>query len=301
MRFRFVFDEVWTGLRRNLTMTLAVIITVTVSLALFGAGLLVRQQVAQVKGYWYDKVEVSIYLCTKNSVAPSCSGAATQAQKDQIRAELDSLQPLVQTVYFESAQEAYQHFQEQFAGTSLADTATPEDLGESFRVKLSDPEKYALVTSAFAGHPGVERVDDQRQLLQNLFDILDGMQWAALGIAILMLLTTVLLIVNTMQVAAHSRRRETGIMRLVGASSWYIQLPFIMEAAVAAALGALFAIGLLAAVRIFFIVPRLEPAIRSIQFIGWDAFWGTSLVIFVVGVVLAVIAAFVALSRYLRV
>ena len=107
MRLRFVLGEVWTGLRRNLTMTIALIITIAVSLALFGAGLLVRQQVAQMKGFWFDKVEVSIFLCTKNSPETSCTGVATTEQKDQIAAELEGLKPLVEEVYFETSQEAY--------------------------------------------------------------------------------------------------------------------------------------------------------------------------------------------------
>lgn len=215
MRLRFVFGEVWTGLRRNLTMTLALIITIAVSLALLGAGLLVRQQVAQMKGFWFDKVEVSIFLCTKNSPETSCTGVATTEQKDQIAAELEGLKPLVEEVYFETSQEAYERFQEQFAGSPIAESATPEDLGESYRVKLADPDQYSVITSTFTGRPGVEKVDDQKQVLDKLFRLLDGLQTIALGIAITMLIVTVLLVSNTMRLAAHSRSRETGIMRLV--------------------------------------------------------------------------------------
>ena len=225
MRAKFVLGEVGTGLRRNLTMTIAVIITVAVSLGLFGGGLLVRAQVDQMKDYWYDKVEVSIFLCGKVSEAQSCTaGAITKAQKAQIKEDLESLKPVVEQVYFESQAEAYERFQQQFKGSPLAENATVDQMPESFRVKLSDPTKYAVVASAFQGRPGVEDVRDQRQALDRLFKALGGLQAMALAIAIAMLIVTMLLIANTMRVAAFSRRRETSIMRLVGASNLYIQV-----------------------------------------------------------------------------
>ena len=115
MRPGFILAEVRNGLRRNLNMTLAVVITVGVSLSLFGAALLVRAQVTQMKDYWYDRVEVSIFLCGPVSEAPSCSGGSvTDAQKQQILADLTSLKPLVQKVYYESKSEALARFQQQF-------------------------------------------------------------------------------------------------------------------------------------------------------------------------------------------
>jgi cell division transport system permease protein len=301
MRVRFVLSEVWTGLRRNLTMTIALIITLAVSLALLGAGLLVRQQVAQMKGFWFDKVEVSVFLCTKNSQEASCTGAVTAEQKEAVAAELEKLRPLVQEVYFENSQEAYDRFKEQFRGSPIADSATPEDLGESYRVKLSDPNQYSVITSAFTGSPGVERVDDQKQVLDKLFRLLDGLQMIALGIAIAMLVVTVLLVGNTMRLAAHSRRRETGIMRLVGASKFYIQLPFLLESVIAALLGASLAIGAIVGVKIVLVDRFLEPSFQFTPFVGWDAVVQVSFVIVALGVGLAAVAAVVTLRRYLRV
>ena len=302
MRARFVLGEVLNGLRRNLTMTLAVVITVAVSLALFGGGLLVRAQVDQMKDYWYDKVEVSIFLCGKVSEAPSCAaGATTAAQRQQIESDLNSLKPLVQEVYFESQAEAYARFQEQFKGSPLAENATIDQMPESYRVKLSDPTKYAVVASAFSGRPGVEDVRDQRQALDRLFKALGGLQAMALIIAIAMLVVTMLLIANTMRVAAFSRRRETSIMRLVGASNLYIQLPFLLEAATAAAIGGLFAVGALVAVKAFLIDGVLAETFRFTSFVGWDTVMLISWVVFLTGTVLAAVAAFITLRKYLRV
>jgi cell division transport system permease protein len=301
VRIRFVMGEVWNGLRRNLTMTFALIITIAVSLSLLGAGLLVRQQVTQMKGYWFDKVEVSVFLCTKNSQELSCTGAASAEQKEALATELAEMKPLVQDVYFETGEEAHARFQTQFAGSPIADSATPADLGESFRVKLSDPDRYSVITSAFDGKPGVERVDDQKQVLDKLFRLLDGLQAIALGIALAMLLVTVLLVGNTMRLAAFSRRRETGIMRLVGASKFYIQLPFLLESVIAALFGAVIAVSALVGMKALLIDRFLEPSFQFTPFVGWDSVWQTSIVLIALGVGLSALAAVITLRRYLRV
>ena len=302
MRARFVMSEVWNGLRRNLTMTIAVVITVGVSLALFGVSLLVRAQVETMKDFWYDKVEVSIFLCNDNSETPSCSGGkVTEAQKAQIETDLESLKPLVQDIYYESQQEAYERFIVQYRNSPIVDSVTVEALPESFRVKLSDPTKYDIVASAFEGRPGVEQVNDQRQFLDKFFQLLGGLQAIALVIAIAMLVVTVLLIVNTMRVAAFSRRRETSIMRLVGASNFYIQLPFLLEAAIAAAIGATLATGGLILVKTFVVDRVLAPAFQFTAFVGWDAVAGIVPILFITGILLAGLAAFFTLRKYLRV
>lgn len=302
MRATFVASEVGNGLRRNLTMTLAVIITVAVSLALFGASLLVRAQVSTMKDFWFDKVEVSIFLCSKGSDTPSCAGGAvTAAQRDQINADLESLRPLVQEIYYESKAEAFARFQEQFRNSPIVDNVTESALPESFRVKLADPTQYDVVASAFEGRPGIEQVNDQRQVLDKFFQILGGLQLIALVIAGVMLVVTVLLIVNTMRVAAFSRRRETSIMRLVGASNFYIQLPFLLEAALAAAIGALLAIGGLVLIKTVIVDGVLAPSFQFTAFVGWDAILVIAPIMFITGIALAGLAAFFTLRKYLRV
>jgi len=302
MRARLIMNEVGIGLRRNLTMTIALVITFAVSLGLLGGALLVRDQVDVMKDYWYDKVQVSIFLCTKNSDAASCSaGAVTQAQKDQIKADLKSLEPLVQEVYYESSAEAYARFKEQFKNSPIAQNASPDALPESFRVKLSDPTKYDVIASAFAGRPGIDNVVDQRSLLDKFFQVLGGLQKLALLIAASMILVTILLIANAMRVAAFNRRRETGIMRLVGASDFYIQMPFLLEAAIGAAIGATVASLSLVAVKFFLIDQRLSSKFTITPFFGWDAVLQASVTLFVIGIVLACITAFFTLRRYLRV
>ncbi|PJE94027.1 cell division protein FtsX [Streptomyces carminius] len=305
MRAQFVLSEIGVGLRRNLTMTFAVIVSVALSLALLGGAMLARQQVSSMKGFWYDKVQVSIYLCNKNDAEtdPSCAkGAVTAQQKRQIKSDLEDL-AIVDTVFHESAQEAYKHYQEQFKDSPLADSLTPDQMQESYRVKLKDPTKFEVINTAFSGRDGVQEVQDQRNLLENLFRMLNGMNWAALGLMGLMLVVALLLIVNTVRVAAFSRRRETGIMRLVGASSFYIQMPFIAEAAFAGLLGAGGAAVLLVVGRYFLIDNGLSLAqeMPLINFIGWDALFKVLPLIFVVGVLMPALAAFFTLRKYLKV
>ncbi|AJT66767.1 permease-like cell division protein FtsX [Streptomyces chattanoogensis] len=303
MRAQFVLSEIGVGLRRNLTMTFAVIVSVALSLGLFGASLLMRDQVSTMKGYWYDKVNVSIFFCNKNDAdtgANCAKGAATQQQKNDILAELHNLK-IVQSVQHETSDQAYKHYKEQFGDTPVAGLVTPDQLPESFRVKLKDPTKYEVIKSAFSERPGVQEVQDQRDTVEPLFNLLNGMNWAAIGVMALMLIVALLLIVNTVRVSAFSRRRETGIMRLVGASSFYIQMPFILEAAIAGLLGAAFACVLIVGGKAILINNWLADKIQVINFIGWDSVAQVLPLVLLIGLLMPALAAFFALRKYLKV
>jgi len=172
MRVSFIARELRTGLRRNFTMTLALVISVAVSLALFGSALLMKSQVERMKGYWYDKVQVSIYLCGENSTALTCTGKVSQGQRTDIQTTLEGLRPTVQSVYYESSAEAFARFKVQFKGSPIVSSVSEGALPESFRVKLDDPANFEIISTALAGKPGVESVVDQRKLLQKFFQIL---------------------------------------------------------------------------------------------------------------------------------
>lgn len=302
MRAQFVFREIGIGLRRNLTMTVAVIVTVAISLALLGTGVLIRQQVETMKDFWYDKVEVTVYLCGEVSRRPSCARTAvTQEQRDQLLAELTATQE-VENVFYESQEDAYALFQEKFADSpDLVDNVSASALPESFRVKLKDPTEFEVVAAAFDGRPGVEEVQDQKALLQPFFRILNRVQFFALVVAGLQLLAAALLISNTIRVAAHSRRRETGIMRLVGASNLYIRLPFLLEGVLAGLAGAALASGAMVAVKVFLVDRFLKPTFAFTAFIGWDDVVMLIPVLFLTGALLAGLSSFVTLQRHLRV
>ncbi len=302
MRAQFILSEIGIGLRRNLTMTIAVIVTVAISLALFGSGLLIRKQVETMKDYWYDKVEVSVYLCGEVSRAVTCNGqAVTEEQRNQILADLKAT-PQVAEVFYESQELAYKHFTEQFADSpDLVENVTPDVLPESFRVKLTDPTQFEVVASAFRDRPGVEQVQDQKALLEGFFSVLTKLQLVALIIAAVQVVAAVLLISNTIRVAAYSRRRETGIMRLVGASNLYIQLPFLLEGVLAGLVGAAFASGALVALKKFLIDDQLKPTFEFTAFVNWDDVLTILPVLFATGALLAGLSSFVTLRRHLRV
>ena len=300
MRISFIGREVGQGLRRNFTMTLALIISVAVSLALFGSALLMKAQVERMKGYWYDKIEVSIYMCGENSRAVTCDGAVTDVQRQDIKSTLESLAPTVQSIYYESSAEAYAHFQEQFKGTAIVSSVSPDALPESFRVKLDDPANFNLVSNALMLKPGVETIVDQRKLLQKFFQVLKGLQTFALGIAIAMLMVTILLVMNTIRLSAFARRKETSIMRSVGASNMSIRLPFILEAVFASIFAAALATGALVAVKQFVIDERLAPNMSYIPFVNWDEVLQIIPMLFGVGIGVTALASAVTLRRYLK-
>ncbi|GGZ21868.1 permease-like cell division protein FtsX [Streptomyces poonensis] len=305
MRAQFVLSEIGVGLRRNLTMTFAVIVSVGLSLALFGGSLLMSDQVSQMKGYWYDKVNVSIYLCNKSDAKsdPACAqGAVTTQQKEQIKADLEKMS-VVDEVLYESQDEAYKHYKEQFGDSPLAASITPDQMPESYRIKLKDPEKYQVIASAFNGRAGVQSVQDQKEILDNLFRLLGYLNWAARGVMLVMLFVALLLIVNTVRVSAFSRRRETGIMRLVGASGFYIQAPFIMEAAVAGVIGGTIACASLVLGQQFVIEGGVSLAqeLPLIAFVGWDAVFTKLPLILAASFLMPALAAFFALRKYLKV
>jgi cell division transport system permease protein len=209
--------------------------------------------------------------------------------------------PQVEKIYYESKAKAYERFKEQFKNSAIVDNIKADTMPESFRVKLVDPEQFPIIASAFVGRGGVEQVVDQRALLEKFFKVLKWVQWFAFGVALLMVIVSVILIVNTIRVAAFSRRRETGIMKLVGASNFSIQLPFLLEGAIAGFLGAALASGAFVLIKALLVDRILAPNFPITRFVTWGDVWLSSGAVFIVGVALAAIASFLALLKYLRV
>lgn len=299
MKARFILGEVGIGLRRNLTMTFAVIVTVAISLSLLGIGLLSNAQVRVMKDYWYDKIEVSVFLCGSLSEATSCSGVVTDAQRLDIQRDLESL-PVVETVYYESQSEAFDRFQERFKDSAISQNVTVDQLPESFRVKLKDPTQFAVIQSAFLGRPGVDVVQDQRSILEKFFRLLNVLRDGALAIGFASVLTAALLISNTLRIAAFNRRRETNVMKLVGASSFSIQLPFILEGVFSSILGWGFSVGLLSGLK-YVIDDRIAPLLTFTNFFTWNDVWLTSAYLLGAGLLVATLASTLTLRKYLKV
>ncbi|WP_222265699.1 permease-like cell division protein FtsX [Modestobacter marinus] len=293
MRVNFVLSEVAAGLRRNLTMTVAMILTTGISLGLMGTGLLIANMIGEMRDIYYDKVQVSIYLADEVS----------DQQRDAIAAQLEGSTEVRDYIY-ESKAEAYERFKQQFQEQPALIANTPEDaLPESFRVELVNPERYEVIAEQFpVGQNGVEDVRDEGDFLDRLFSLLNGARNATIAVAVVQALAALLLISNTIQLAAFNRRNETNIMRLVGASRWYTQLPFILEAAVAGLIGAGLAIGGLVLTKVLFVDKTLAGPIKAgiIPPVDWSAIIAISPVIAAVGIGLASIAAAVTLRLYVR-
>lgn len=304
MRLQFILSEIGQGLRRNVTMTISVVLVTLVSLFLLGLGMLSQRQVDAMKDYWYDRVQVSIFLCGQDSDVPSCAdGEVTQAQKDQIEADLNSAQlaPYVERWYYESKQEAYDRFREQFSDSVLSDNVTVDQMPESYRVRLANPEEYQVVSDLFRDRPGIESVEDQNEVLDRLFALLNRLTFYSWVIAGVTLFSSVLLVATTIRLTAFTRRRETGIMRLVGASNVFIQLPFILESLIAASIGALLASAGLVALTHFEIQGRLANSLRIVNYVDVSDALVIVPWLFLVGLLIAGVSSFLALLRYLRV
>ena len=300
MRARFLISEVGIGLRRNMTMTFAVIVTTAISLSLLGIGLLSNAQVGAMKDYWYDKIEVSVFLCGSLSESPSCSGGiVTSDQRIQIQQDIEDM-AVVDSVFYESQAQAFTHFQERFKDSAIAANVTADQLPESFRVKLKDPTQFAVIVSAFSGRPGVDVVQDQRTILDKFFKLLGVLRNGALLVGLASVLTAALLISNTLRIAAFNRRRETGVMKLVGASSWSIQLPFLLEGIISAIVGWALATGILAALKTV-IDTKVAPLLTFTKFFGWGEVWVSSAYLLATGLFVSTIASIVTLRRYLKV
>jgi cell division transport system permease protein len=299
MRASFVFSEVITGLRRNVTMTIAMILTTAISLGLLGGGLLVVRLIDKMQTLYSDKVEVSVYLTNdvsandKNCSQQPCAG---------LRDELTQTSG-VESVTFENRDQAYARFRQIFSSQpELIKLARPEALPASFHVKLTDQSRSDVIIKAFTGKPGVRSVDDQGQFLNRFFDVLNGVRNATFAVALVQALAALLLISNTIQVSAYTRRTEVGIMRLVGATRWYTQLPFLLEAVVAGLIGSVLAVGLLVVAKVAFLDKVLQEPIKSgvIPELGMLDIVYVAPWLFLVAGVISAFTGYVTLRLYVR-
>lgn len=304
MRLGFILGEVWAGLRSNVSMVVSIVLVTFISLTFVGVAALLQLQIAQMKNFWYDRAQVAIYLCTDFSPSTACPlGEATSAQKNNISTQLSSnvLAPYIDTFYFESHEAAYQKFLDEFAGSAVASFITPEQLNEAYWVNLIDPEQSSLITETFSGLAGVEEVRDQRGYLDQIFAFLNVGSLAAAAIASVMLVSATLLISTTIKLSAFSRRREIGIMRLVGSSNFSIQLPFVLEGVVTALLGSLLAVGAMFAITEYLVADFLASRLPFTSFVGFSEALLVAPYLIGGGVILAALASQTAIRRYLKI
>jgi len=299
MRTSFVFSEVVTGLRRNVTMTIAMILTTAISLALLGGGLLVVRMVDKMQANYAGKLEVSVLLT--NDVSANDKDC-TQQPCAGLRSQLEQTSG-VETVVFQNRDEGFERFKRIFeAQPELLKLARPEAIPATFRVKLEDPERTDVIKQAFEGKAGVKGIDDQGKFLERFFDGLNGARDVTLILALIQAFAALLLISNTIQVSAFTRRVEVGIMRLVGATRWYTQLPFLIEAVVAGIIGAVTAVVGLVLAKAFFIdrITRNLTESGIIPPIGYLDILLVSPWLFLVAIVISATTGYVTLRLYVR-
>ncbi|HEX7323543.1 MAG TPA: permease-like cell division protein FtsX [Mycobacterium sp.] len=296
MRFGFLLNEVLTGLRRNVTMTVAMILTTAISIGLFGGGLLVVRLADHSRSIYLDRVETQVFLDEDVSTSdPNCEADPCKALRTRIEARDD-----VKSVRFLNRSDAYDDAIRKFP--QFKDVAAKDSFPASFVVKLENPEQHKDFDAAMKGQPGVQSVLNQKELIDRLFAVLDGLSSAAFAIALVQAVGAILLIANMVQVAAYTRRTEIGIMRLVGASRWYTQLPFLLEATLAATAGVVLAVIGLILVRAMFLDNALNQFYQAnlIARIDYADVLYISPILLLVGVAMAGVAAYATLRLYVR-
>jgi cell division transport system permease protein len=306
MQLTYVFSELGNGLKRNVSMTIAVIVTIFVSLTLVGMGLLLNAQADKAEEYWGSKLQITVFLCNQNSTTANCvNGEVTKAQKDQIESILSD-HPEVASWRLQSKQEAYDKWKSAYVSDDdterrVYESIKPSDMQESYWVQLKDPEKFMGIKSQVQGLDGVNTVRDLREVLKPIYFWMNVMKWGAIGIAGFLVFAAVLQVGNTIRLAAFARRREIGIMRLVGASSLYIQLPFLMEALVAAVIGVALAAGALVLFMWVVIYRTLRPSSNIVAWIDWGNAVTAIGYIAVIGLALTLVPTLVMTQKYLKV
>lgn len=299
MKFGFVMREAFRGLGRNITMTIALIITTAISLALLATGFLVTKMTEDTKQIYLDRVEVMVQFDEETSAKDKdCSSEACR----QVR-ELLEKSDGVESVNFRSREQSYERFVEVFGETDkqLVASTSPDALPAALHIRLTDPLDTKPL-DPIRDLPQVEAVVDQGDDLRGATDNLDSVRNATFLVAGIQAIAAIFLIANMVQIAAFNRRHEISIMRMVGASRWYTQMPFVLEALVATIVGAI-----LAGVGLFlgkeFVVDKALRGVyesRLIAPITNNDIWVVLPVVGVIGVLFAALTAQVTLRAYVR-
>ena len=306
MQLTYVFSELATGLRRNVSMTVAVVVTLFVSLTLVGLGLLLNSQAEKAEEFWGDRLQITVFMCTESSPTTNCiGGRATDDQRQRVERILDSSSE-VKSWRFETSEQAYEKWRDVYASGSdtqqqVIDAIRPTDLAESYWVTLQDPRQFDQLRRSVTNLEGVGSVRDLRQVLEPIYFWIDAFKWGAIVIAGFLLIAAILQVGNTIRLAAYARRKEIGIMRLVGASSLYIQLPFLLEALVAALLGIVLAGGAIFAFLHLVVYRMLRPNSNLVAWVDYSDGIVAVVAMTVVGLVLTLVPTLLLTRKYLRV
>ncbi|MFO7190771.1 MULTISPECIES: permease-like cell division protein FtsX [Thermocrispum] len=300
MRAQFVFSEVVTGLRRNVTMTIAMILTTAISLMMFGAGLLFTETVNRTEQNFIDDLEVRIFL--NKDISRNAEQCTTNPQCAALQQALQN-HPAVDDVVFTSQKEAVEKARELFAeDPEMLELLSPTALPASLDVRLVDPQRSAAIVQEFANQPGVDKIHDGGEDVDRLVEGLNLFRNGAFVISVVLLIAALLLIANMIQVSAFTRRTEVSIMRLVGATRWYTQLPFLLEAMFAGLIGAVIAIAGLLIIPPLFVPDAFEEQIQGLLRFP-DALYTAVVVgpiLMITSMVISALVGYVTLRLYVR-
>ena len=304
MQLRHVSTNLRQGLRRNASMHLAVVLTLFVSLSLAGIGVLLSKQADLTAEVLGNELQIQVYLCVPDDTNnPGCAGEVTDPEKESI-AQVVEENPEVKSYYFESKQTAFSKVKEllgpeQFEGPDAVLTA--QDMPQSVWITLDDPNEYEGIVSAVQDLDGVSTLRTARELVGPVYTMIDVLKYASWGAAAILLLAAIMLVANTIRLAALARRKEIEIMRLVGASRIFIALPFLLEALVTALVGVALCGGALAAFTQFAVIDGLDANVNALPFIGWPEFWETLVIVAIAGPLLTILPTLLLTRKYLRV
>lgn len=306
MRIRFILSETWTSLRRNVPMILSVMLVTFISFVFIGAAVLTQAQIAKAKGDWYDRVEVVVWLCpdgTSQSANCASGVSPTASEITELQQTIrNELSDVVENITYVSKQEFYDDtFTQQYPnGEYQGRTLTADDMQDSLWLKLKDPEKYQIVSEVLSSRDGVEEVTDQRQIFEPVFAVLNRATAVTIGLAAVMVLVAIMLTGTTIRMSAASRRTETEIMRLVGASNWTIRMPFVLEGVLASLVGSVLSCLMLSVIVRVFIEGWLAESISWIPYVNQMTVLMISPFLILGAILLSIVASTISLRRYLK-
>jgi cell division transport system permease protein len=295
LKLDYVTRETFINLRRNLLLTTASMVTVAVSLSMVGVAFLLRYGVDNATARWKNGIEFEVFMKLD----------ATAEQKARVDRELEA-NPDVKRVRFVGREEQYKLFQDYFHDQpSYLENVRKDDMPESYRVapRVSDAAVIRTMADRIDKEPGVKQVEFAGEQVARALRTSNGMQAAMFLIALVLFLASSLLIFNTIRMAIFARRREIEVMKLVGATNWFIRVPFMTEGLVQGVIGAAGAFVVLFALRTP-LTHWIKDTFES-QFAGFVVHNGefsmVGFIVILVGSAIGAASAGVAVTRFLDV
>lgn len=305
MRASFVMSGVASGIRRNMTMTVALVLNTAITLFFVGGSILASREINKFNHDYEGKLNVSIYLCPKpvqgQTPLGNCRSRYTDAQRTSLEEQFKK-DPIIKTWAFISETDAVVRYRKTVPQI-VGNNTTIGDLPASFTIHLNDIKKdYPTFVKEYKTQPGVSGTSSQSTVLKTLLNVIGRVRLGSFVLAIVVLIASVLLIANSIQVAAAQRKNETSIMRLVGASRWMTELPFMIETIIATFVGGLIALGLITLGKEFtlnniFKVPVQNGVIPNLDANDILIAGGLGMM---AGLVLAALTAFATLRFYVK-